>query len=92
MEDTNTAGECPECGSRGYRVNRCEHCPVNELEYVRAHSQAGRQLERILELEFDTAHFSIPWHEVTSEEVKGLQILKEERDRYQREVAERPKL
>lgn len=46
-------------------------------------------MERILELEFDTAHFSVPWNEVTAEEVKGLQVMKEERDRYQREVAER---
>ncbi len=39
----------------------------------------------MLELEFDAAHFSIPWSDVTAEEVRGLQILKEERDRYLRD-------
>jgi hypothetical protein len=40
-------------------------------------------------LEFDATHFSIPWSDVTAEEVRGLQILKEERDRYQREQSKR---
>jgi hypothetical protein len=43
----------------------------------------------VLELEFDAAHFSIPWSDVTAEEVRGLQILKEERDRWQREQMEK---
>ena len=76
---------CPQCGGRQLAVNRCARCPVNELEYVRAHSAAGRLFERVLELEFDCAHFAVPWDEVTAEEVGGLQVLQDERERYQRE-------
>lgn len=65
---------------------------MNELEYVRAHSSAGRLFERVLELEFDCANFAVPWNEVTAEEVKGLQVLKEERDRYQREQMEQDRI
>ena len=85
VEDTAAPGECPQCGSRQFAVNRCARCPVNELEYVRAHSAAGRLFERMLELEFDCAHFAVPWGEVTAAEVKGLQVLQDERERYQRE-------
>jgi hypothetical protein len=58
---------------------------VHELEYVRAHSAAGRLFERVLELEFACTNFAVPWSEITAEEVKGLQVIKEERERYQRE-------
>jgi hypothetical protein len=34
-----------------------------------------RLFERLLELEFDAAHFSIPWTDVTADEVRGLQVL-----------------
>ena len=85
VEDTAAPGKCPQCGNRQFAVNRCARCPVNELEYVRAHSAAGRLFERVLELEFDCAHFAVPWDEVTAEEVKGLQVLQDERERYQRE-------
>ena len=88
VEDTAAPGVCPQCGDRQFTVNRCERCPVNELEYVRTHSSAGRLFERVLELEFDCANFAVPWDQVTAEEVKGLQALKEERDRYQREMVE----
>jgi len=40
-------------------------------------------------LEFDATHFAIPWSDVTPEEVRGRQILKEERDRYQQEQAKK---
>lgn len=89
VEDTGAPGDCPQCGGRQFTVNRCERCPVNELEYVRAHSGAGRLFERVLELEFDCDHFAVPWGDVTAEEVRGLQILKEERARYERELQKR---
>jgi hypothetical protein len=63
---------------------------VTELERVRAHSQAGRIMERILDLEFTLDHLSVRWDEVTAEEVKGIQILKDERESYKRELAKRP--
>jgi predicted RNA-binding Zn-ribbon protein involved in translation (DUF1610 family) len=86
-EDTTVTGACPGCGGWDIRILRCEGCPVEELSYIRSHSHAGRLFERVLELEFDTKNFSVPWSDVTAEEVKGLQILKDERDRYQRERA-----
>jgi hypothetical protein len=74
-----------DCGSRLCTIIRCLHCKLDDLDDMRNHSHAGRLFERLLELEFDAQHFSIPWTDVTAEEVKGLQILKEERERYQRE-------
>ena len=84
------ARPCPQCGGWQFTVNRCQHCGLEDLDYARSHSSAGRLFERVLELEFDAAHFAIPWSDVTAEEVRGLQILKEERDRYQREQAQKP--
>ncbi len=89
VEDTNAPGVCPHCGGWQFTVNRCAHCKLDDLDYARTHSNAGRLFERLLELEFDAAHFSIPWSDVTAEEVRGLQILKEERGRYQREQMEK---
>ena len=80
---------CPQCGGWQFTVNRCAHCRLDDLDYARTHSHAGRLFERLLELEFDAAHFSIPSTDVTAEEVRGLQVLKEERDRYQREQAQK---
>jgi hypothetical protein len=88
--DTNAPGACPYCGSWQYTVNRCSHCRLDDLDYVRSHSAAGRLFERVLELEFDAANFSVPWSDITVEEVRGLQILKEERERYKRELAQKP--
>ena len=90
VEDSNAPGACSQCGGWHFAVNRCAHCRLDDLDYARTHSHAGRLFERVLELEFDAAHFSIPWSDVTAEEVRGLQILKEERDRYQREQMKRP--
>ena len=88
--DTNAPGPCPQCGGWRFTGNRCTHCKLDDLDHARTHSNAGRLFERLLELEFDAGHFSIPWSDVTAEEVRGLQILKEERDRYQREQAQKP--
>jgi predicted RNA-binding Zn-ribbon protein involved in translation (DUF1610 family) len=88
-DDTGVTGACPECQGWNIQILRCEGCPVEELSYVRSHSHAGRLFERVLELEFDSTNFSVPWADVTAEEVKGLQILKDERDKYQRERAKR---
>ncbi|MEO8715635.1 MAG: hypothetical protein ABI369_11535 [Acetobacteraceae bacterium] len=74
----------------GITVNRCMYCKLDDLDHARTHSNAGRLFERLLHLEFDAAHFSIPWSDVTAEKVRGLAILKEERDRYQRQQAQKP--
>jgi hypothetical protein len=70
-------------------VPRCDECPVEDLMYVRANCHAGRLFERLLELEFDMTHLSVPWDEVTAEEVRGLQILKDEREKFTREEAKK---
>lgn len=88
VEDTTAPGKCPQCGDWKFTVDRCGHCHLHDLDYAREHSSAGRLFERLLELEFDSQHFAIPWSDVTAEEVRGLQILKSERDRYQREQHE----
>ncbi len=90
VEDTNAPGACPQCGGWLFTVNRCAHCRLDDLDYARAHSSAGRLFERLLELEFDAAHFSIPWSDVTAEEVRGLQILQQERQRFQSEQGQKP--
>ena len=89
-EDTRAPGRCPQCRGLQFTVNRCQHCGLEDLDYARTHSSAGRLFERVLELEFDATHFAIPWSDVTAEEVRGLQILKEERDRYQRDQSQKP--
>jgi hypothetical protein len=37
------------------------------------------------------AKFQVDWADVTAEEALGLRILADERDRYQREQAKRPR-
>ncbi|HXP88830.1 MAG TPA: hypothetical protein VN841_29180 [Bryobacteraceae bacterium] len=69
-------------------VNRCPRCQLDDLEHARAHSAAGQLLGRLLELEFLIERFSIPWSDVSAEEVNGLRALKEERDRCVREAQE----
>lgn len=90
VDDTSAPGRCDECGSTQAAVQRCDRCGLDDLDYARSHSNAGRLFERVLELEFSAEHFSIPWSDVTAEEVRGLQITIEERNRYHREQEPRP--
>ena len=70
------------------RIERCSHCPLDELDHLRANSRAGRLLDRVLELDFAMNNLAIPWSDVTVEEMRGVRVLREERDRYQRELQE----
>lgn len=54
-------------------------CPLEELDFHRENSPAGRLLDRALRLDSVVADFQIPWSEVTVEEVKALRVLREER-------------
>lgn len=56
---------------------------------MRRNSHAGVLLDRILDLEFSIEHFKLGWEDVTAEEVKALQILTEERSKYQQEQREK---
>jgi hypothetical protein len=85
VEDTNCIPPCENCGAKGARVNRCAHCALNDLDYARSHTAAGRLLNRVMDIEFDVAKFKVDWADVTAEEALGLRILADERDRYQRE-------
>jgi hypothetical protein len=62
---------------------------VLEVEHARATSPAGRLLERVLELDFDTQRFAVPWSDVTAEEAGALKILVQERDKWAAEERKR---
>jgi hypothetical protein len=83
-----SAGRC-NCGSSSLLLNRCATCPTLEVEHARAVSPAGRLLERVLELDFDTQRFSIDWADVTAEEAMALKVLVQERDKWTAELRKR---
>lgn len=56
---------------------------------MRLHSDAGRLLNHVLDLEFSIEKFKMDWSDVTAEEVKALQILTEERQKHQQEEREK---
>jgi predicted RNA-binding Zn-ribbon protein involved in translation (DUF1610 family) len=91
VEDTNCIPACPNCGGKSGRVERCARCPLNDLDYARSHSAAGRLLNRLMDLEFDVGKFRVDWADVTAEEALGLRILADERERRQREQSKKPK-
>lgn len=74
-------GRCPSCGELGFTVERCETCPIWDLEEAREHSRAGKLLTRLIQLDFTVDRFRLGWSDVTAVEARGLQVLKEERDR-----------
>lgn len=45
-------------------------------------------MERVLELDFAVSCLKVDWDEVTAEEVFGLKILRQERDRFIHEKRE----
>lgn len=69
-------------------VERCDQCPLDELDHYRRSSDAGRLLDRVLQLDFAAGSLRVSWDEVTAEEVKALQILREERVKHQGEKHE----
>ena len=79
------APPCPACGMTAAVVERCDTCPVLEVGRVRAQTAAGRLLERVLELDFETRRFKIDWSEVTAEEAVGLKVLEQEREKWRDE-------
>ena len=59
------------------------------MEHVRSTSPAGRLLEHTLKLDRDTKRYSVRWDEVTVEEAMALDILEDERGKWEREESER---
>jgi hypothetical protein len=59
------------------------------LDYMRGHTEAGRMLDRALELRFATeAGVGPTWGELAADDFLALQILKQENERWVREDTE----
>ena len=82
-------GHCESCGSSSVRLDRCEGCPVVVLDACRSSSNAGRLLDRVLEVEFDLKHGLAHMDLVTCEERDALRALEQERARWEHEEHKR---
>ena len=88
--DVFNPGRCPACGQGGFEVRRCAVCPLDDLDYARAYSGAGAQLGRLIDLEFAVEKLGVRWDEISARDVRGLRVLKEERDRFSTEKQKGP--
>ena len=59
------------------------------VNHIRETSPAGRLLERVLDLDFDTQRFQVDWSDISAEEAAALKILAQERDKWNREETDR---
>ena len=89
--DVNVPDACPSCGQFAAVVERCEACPINEVEYHRRISSTGQLLDRILEHEFDCKHYKVDPGEVSVEVREGLKVLEQERGKWEKETRDRQK-
>jgi predicted RNA-binding Zn-ribbon protein involved in translation (DUF1610 family) len=80
-DDLTVPGRCPSCSNYRAIADRCEECPLTELDQLRTRSEAGRLFELIKELQFNSKHFSIPWSDVGASVGIGLSIFEEEINR-----------
>jgi hypothetical protein len=55
---------------------------LTKLAEVRSTSEAGRLLESVLEHDYAVSTLKVGWDEIPAEMVKGIQVLKEERDKH----------
>jgi hypothetical protein len=85
----NVPGPCPSCDQIASTAERCESCPVVEVEHYRATTSTGQLLDRVLEHEFDTKHYHIDPGGVSAEVREGLKVLEHERMRWERETREK---
>lgn len=60
-----------------------------DLEFVRETSEAGRLLERVLGLDWDSKRFNFDLEKVTCEDARALKILEQERNKWEKEESER---
>jgi len=70
-------------------VNRCDRCPKAELDYRRAHSEAGNALGCAIDLEWDVKHLAVDWSQIDEESATHLKILEQEREKRQEELMKR---
>ena len=69
-------------------VERCTGCPLNKLDEARHSSYTGRLLDAVLQLDFNAETFSVSFIEIEAEKIAGLQVLREERQFFQKEEME----
>jgi hypothetical protein len=88
-DDVNVPGPCPSCDQNASVAERCESCPVVEVEHYRATTPSGQLLDRVLEHEFDTKHYRVDPGDVSAEVREGLKVLEHERTRWEKETREK---
>ena len=87
--DVTVPGRCPSCEQNASVAERCESCPVVEVEFYRSISLTGQLLNRVLEHEFDCKHYRVEPGSVLADVREGLQVLEQERERWQKEIREK---
>lgn len=87
-DNVNVPGRCSSCDQMASVAERCESCPVVEVEHYRATTATGQLLDRVLEHEFDCKHYRVDPGGVSAEVREGLKVLEGERSRWERETRE----
>jgi hypothetical protein len=87
--DVNVPDRCPNCDQNASVAERCESCPVVEVEYYRRSTSTGQLLDRVLEHDFDAKHYRIDPGGISAEVREGLKVLETERTRWERETREK---
>lgn len=85
-DDIDIPGMCPGCGALRYERLRCPTCPVLRLDEA-LESERGAAIRRTFDLMF-AAEKHIPLKalaDLTGEEFRLMQIIEDERAKYQRE-------
>ncbi|MDZ4796587.1 MAG: hypothetical protein SGI92_00385 [Bryobacteraceae bacterium] len=84
-DDIDDPGVCPCCGSEHWKRLRCGGCRLTVLDTCDA-SPAGNLLQRTIDLKLALqAGVHITLDEIGADELRALQIVDEERNRYDRE-------
>jgi predicted RNA-binding Zn-ribbon protein involved in translation (DUF1610 family) len=89
VDDPSMMYACPACEETVSTPERCEACPVTEVEHYRSISSTGQLLDRVLEHDFDCKHYHMDPGSVSAEVREGLKILEHERVRWERETREK---
>jgi hypothetical protein len=84
-EDVAFPGECPSCGQRAATIDRCEDCPVLDIEHYRSVTATGQLLDRVLEHDFDCKHYHIDPGGIDADVREGLKVLEQERSKWEKE-------
>lgn len=80
--EIDAPGACPECGHPKYERERCADCPHTKMDAA-LESEVGGLLHAAMALDVSLeAGYTITLADVTVEEWKALQVLRNERARY----------